>query len=308
MPTAAIPTEQRGPIADGGRIVPPDHPDAPGDEAHERLRALIERCRGDLYRTALRLTRHREEAEDLVQDALARAWRARATFRPEQNGRAWLFAIMINARAEAFRRARTAPATATVADIEDLPGSIPAADVPGHAQDPEDVVLSGLLSEEVQAVLHEIPEPFLTAFVLADVERFSYQEIQRILRVPLGTVRSRIARARRLLQGALWTYCLRTGVCRGPAPAAATASWLPDCIAACGRIIGFLGRELDAAVLAQVRRMVAPCQQCCDGEILQERLRATLRTQALRAPMSEAWELRLAQVVAGFEDTTPAAH
>ena len=290
------------------RIVVHDHPDDPGDEAHQHLRALLVRCREDLFRTALRLTRHHEEAEDLVQDTLARAWRGRATFRPEQNGRAWLFAIMRNARREAFRRARTAPATATVADIEDLPGSLPAACAPGHAHDPEDTVLSRLPSEEVEAVLHQVPEPFLAAFVLADLKRFSYQEIQQILDVPLGTVRSRIARARRLLQGALWAYCLRTGVCHGPAPAAATAKWLPGCIEACRCVIAFFDRELDAAVLPQVRRMLAPCQQCCDGGTLQERLRATLRVQVSDAPMLEAWEPRLAQIAAAFEDTALAAH
>lgn len=290
------------------RVVGCGRADHRGDGAQAHLRVLLDRCRADLYRTALRLTRQHEEAEDLVQDTFARAWRARATYRPEENGRAWLFAIMMNARREALRRTRTGPATTTVADLADLPGNVPEASVPGHVQDPEDTVLGGLLSEDVEAVLHHVPEPCLTAFVLADVERFSYQEIHQILGVPLGTARSRIARARRLLQGALWAYCLRTGVCHGPAPAAATGRWLPGCIEACRRIIAFLDRELDAAAMAQVRRTLTPCQECCDSAHLHERLRATVRTLAPSTSLPEVWEPRLARIVAVFEDTAPASH
>ncbi len=277
-----------------------DDPDGPGEEVDRHLRTLIERYGDALYRTARRLTRHREEAEDLVQETLTRAWRARATFRPEGNGRAWLFTIMMNARAEAFRRARQAPAAALVDEIDELPGRIPETPVPRHAQDPEDAVLSGVLGEEIQAVLHQVPQQFLAAFVLADLEHFSYQEIHGILGVPLGTVRSRIARARRLLQQGLWAYCVRTGECRGPAPAAATITWLPDCFEACRRIVGFLDRELDTAVLAQVQARLAPCWQCCDRPTLQRRLGETIRGQQPGSPMPEAWGQRLAQMVAVF--------
>ncbi len=275
-------------------------PDGPREAVDRDLRTLIERYRDALYRTALRLTGHREEAEDLVQETLTRAWRARATFRPGGNGRAWLFAIMMNARAEAFRRARQAPAAAPVGEIDDLPGRSPGAYVPRHAQDPENQVMSGFLSEEIQAVLHQVPEQFLAAFVLADLEHFSYQEIHGILGVPLGTVRSRIARARRHLQQALWAYCVRTGECRGPAPAAATITWLPDCIEACRRVVGFLDREFDAAVLARVQAQLTPCRQCCDRPTLQRRLGETIRGQQPGSPMPEAWGQRLAQMVAVF--------
>ncbi len=282
------------------RILLDDNPDSPEGEVDRHLRTLIERYGDALYRMGLRLTRHRDDAEDLVQETLTRAWRARATFRPGGNDRAWLFTIMMHARAEAFRRSRTAPAAAPVGEIDELPGRIPETSVPRHAQDPEDTVLGGVLGEEIQAVLHQVPEQFLAAFVLADLEHFSYQEIHGILGVPLGTVRSRIARARRLLQQGLWAYCVRTGECRGPAPAAATITWLPDCIEACRRIVGFLDRELDAAVLAQVQARIAPCWQCCDRPTLQRRLGETIRGQQPGAPMPEAWGQRLAQMVAVF--------
>ncbi len=277
-----------------------DDPDGPGGEVDRHLQTLIERYGGALYRTALRLTEHRDDAEDLVQETLTRAWRARATFRPGGNGRAWLFTIMMNARAEAFRRARQAPVAAPVGGIDDLPGRSPGAYVPHHAQDPENQVLSGVLGEEIQAVLHQIPEQFLAAFVLADLEPFSYQEIHGILGVPLGTVRSRIARARRLLQQGLWAYCVRTGECRGPAPAAATIAWLPDCIEACRRIVGFLDRELSAAVLAQVQARLAPAGSAAIAPRCSGGLGETIRGQQPGAPMPEAWGQRLAQMVAVF--------
>lgn len=88
------------------------------NETGARVRLLADRYAGALYRAARRLTGCHEEAEDLVQETFTRPWRARATFRPGGNARAWLFAIMTNVRAEALRKARHAPPVADISDGE----------------------------------------------------------------------------------------------------------------------------------------------------------------------------------------------
>ena len=200
------------------------------NETGARVRLLEDRYAGALYRAARRLTGCHEEAEDLVQETFTRAWRARATFRPGGNARAWLFAIMTNVRAEALRKARHAPPVADVSDgefnegLDDLE-----CPVTRHIEGPEEAVLNAQPSEEVEAVLRQVPEHYRCAFLLAEVEHFSYQEISRMLGVPIGTVRSRVARGRCFLEQALWDYCVRSGVCRVPAPTTARGTWLPAC-------------------------------------------------------------------------------
>ncbi len=263
---------------------------------------LMEQYASALYRTAVRLTRHREEAQDLVQETFTRAWRARATFRPEGHGQAWLFTIMMNARAEALRRAGKTPPLEHVEAGDELYlyDRIQAARRSGETADPAEAMFNALLSEEVETALQQIPEQFLAVFALADLEHFPYQEISQILGVPIGTVRSRLSRARHLLQQALWDYCVRTGVCRVPATDVAPGPWPPDCIEACRHICRFLDRDLDAATLAQVETHLATCRHCCDRVAFQQRLLQTIRAQRPDPRMPKELRRRLDQMVAHF--------
>jgi RNA polymerase sigma-70 factor (ECF subfamily) len=149
-----------------------------------------------LFGTALRLTRHRADAEDLVQDTVVKALRFSDRFAPGTNLKAWLYTILHNT----WRNRRRDSARDTVevdsARVEEA-ASLP--DGPAVLETPERILLRESLGDDLQAALDELPEPFREAVWLRDVEEFSYAEIARTLDIPIGTVMSRIARGRRLL-------------------------------------------------------------------------------------------------------------
>ena len=142
-----------------------------------------------LYGTAYRMTHNAHDAEDLVQETFLRAYRAFDGFTPGSNIRAWLYTILHRVRADAFRRSSRSPKTVEMAD--DGPGVPP----------PQDALAQG--GEDLERALAGLPAVFRNAVVLRDVEDMSYQEIARILDVPMGTVMSRIHRGRALLRTAL---------------------------------------------------------------------------------------------------------
>jgi RNA polymerase sigma-70 factor (ECF subfamily) len=142
-----------------------------------------------LYATACRLAGNPHDAEDLVQDTFLRAYRAFDSFTPGTYIRAWLFTILHRTRTDAFRRRGRAPQTV---DVEECVVSVPAA---------QESLANG--GELITRALSALPEVFRAAVVLRDVQEFSYDEIARILDVPIGTVMSRIHRGRALLRQSL---------------------------------------------------------------------------------------------------------
>ena len=151
-------------------------------EALPHLRAL--------YATAYRMTRNAHDAEDLVQETFLRAYRAFDGYEPGTNARAWLYTILFRARTDAFRRAGRSP------KLVEMVG-----DGPSPPPTQEAAIDAG--SEQIAKALEGLPETFRSAVVLRDLEDFSYDEIARILDVPIGTVMSRIHRGRALLRAAL---------------------------------------------------------------------------------------------------------
>jgi RNA polymerase sigma-70 factor (ECF subfamily) len=151
-----------------------------------------------LYRTALRLTRSPADAEDLVQETYLKAFRAADSFEPGTNLRAWLFTILHNSARNRFRdQAREA----LVVDSEATERASDVAAIAGVAEsaNPEALLLRETLGPELQAAIDGLPEVFRQAVWLRDVEEFSYADIARMLEIPVGTVMSRISRARRML-------------------------------------------------------------------------------------------------------------
>jgi RNA polymerase sigma-70 factor (ECF subfamily) len=152
-----------------------------------------------LYRTALRLTGNRADAEDLVQDTYLKAFRAAARFEPGTNLRAWLFTILHNAAKNRFRD-RARDMVAVDSELVDRAADVPLPGASSAGGDtPETLLIRDTLTPELEAALDALPEVFRQAIWLRDVEEFSYAEIAEMLEVPIGTVMSRISRGRRLL-------------------------------------------------------------------------------------------------------------
>lgn len=149
-----------------------------------------------LYATALRLTRNRADAEDLVQDTLVKALRFSDRFTPGTNLRAWLYTILHNTWRN---RRRDAARDAVDVDSERVEEAATMPDGPSALDTPEQILLRETLDADLQAALDELPEVFREAVWLRDVEEFTYAEIAEMLAIPVGTVMSRISRGRRAL-------------------------------------------------------------------------------------------------------------
>ena len=158
-----------------------------------------------LYSAALRMTRNRADAEDLVQETYLKAYRSYGSFTEGTNLRAWLYRILTNTYINSYRAAQRRPEMTDVEDVEDLYLYKRLAGSGGSEQgrSAEDEALDRFTDEDVKAALEALPEAFRMAVLLADVEGFSYKEISEITDVPIGTVMSRIHRGRRALQKAL---------------------------------------------------------------------------------------------------------
>jgi RNA polymerase sigma-70 factor (ECF subfamily) len=165
-----------------------------------------------LYAAAWRLTRNPIEAEDLVQETYLRAFRSADSFQAGTNLRAWLYTILHNTHRNRRRDAGRDPVTLDE-DVVDR-----AADLPGRAETPEQLLLHQTLDGDLQAAFDSLPEVFREAVWLRDVEEFSYAEIAEMQDVPIGTVMSRIARGRRLLHDRLIAGRERSARTAAPEP------------------------------------------------------------------------------------------
>ena len=167
-----------------------------------------------LYSAALRMTRNRADAEDLVQETYLRAYRGFGGFEEGTNLKAWLYRILTNTFINSYRSKKRRPDETELDEVEDLYlyrrlGGLEAAQVGRSA---EDELMDWFTDTEVKDAIEGLPENFRLAVLLADVEGFSYKEIAEILDVPIGTVMSRIHRGRRALQQKLWDYAERNNL------------------------------------------------------------------------------------------------
>ncbi len=167
-----------------------------------------------LYSAALRMTRNRADAEDLVQETYLKAYRSFGSFTEGTNLRAWLYRILTNTYINNYRAAQRRPELSDVEDVEDLYLYKRLAGAGGSeaGRSAEDEALDRFTDEDVKAALEALPEAFRMAVLLADVEGFSYKEISEITDVPIGTVMSRIHRGRRALQKALHDVAAARGL------------------------------------------------------------------------------------------------
>lgn len=184
----------------------------------------VSRLADRLYGTALRLTRNTSDAEDVVAETVQRAWSKLDELRDPAQLEAWLFRILNNTFVDAWRR-RKSRQDREVALEDNGPEGQEGADFSLFEQlhqpfllwwgTPEDRVLENLLREDIQQALDALADEFRLVVVLVEVQGYSYQEAAELLGVPLGTVRSRLNRARGLLQKSLWDQAREAGVVHG---------------------------------------------------------------------------------------------
>ena len=167
---------------------------------------------GTLMAVSSRLTRSSVEAEDLVQDTLLKALRAREHFLPGSNMRAWLLRILTNTFINRYRRGGLERSVLDGPDADPLADGWVGAATMESMRDPESGALRSLLEKEIVAALDELPEEFRLAVVLSDVEELSYREIADIMGCPIGTVMSRLHRGRRLLKRRLYEHARAFGI------------------------------------------------------------------------------------------------
>jgi len=194
-------------------VVPPASVPA---EARERLEAEAISYIDSLYRTALRMSGNPSDAEDLVQETFLRAFRSLHQFKEGTNLRAWLFRIMTNAFINEYRKRSRRPSNSSLDDIEDfyLYDHLIDSGIQPVDERPEEIVLGRMTADDVIGALDELSDDFRQVVLLADVEGFSYREIAEILDIPVGTVMSRLYRARRKLQKGLYDFAVDSGYVR----------------------------------------------------------------------------------------------
>ncbi len=174
---------------------------------------------GPLYNTALRLSRNPDSAEDLVAETVSKAWAAFANLQERDRFRAWIFRILTNTFISSYRKQKNEGE------------SVPYVEEPGEGDDeqfslfeslhqpfllwwdnPEQTFVNNLLREEIDSAINSLSEEFRTVVMLVEVQGFSYEETACIMDVPVGTIRSRLKRARSKLQKALWQQAMDAGI------------------------------------------------------------------------------------------------
>jgi RNA polymerase sigma-70 factor (ECF subfamily) len=159
-----------------------------------------------VYRVALRLAGNEAQAEDLVQETMLKAFRSWHQYKPGTNVRAWLLTILRHSFINEYRKARR---RSTEVDVHRVEGFTVFRDV--QDSDPEGQFFDRLVDDEVMQAIDRLPDEFRETLVLSDVEGLSYVEIAEVTEVPVGTVKSRLFRARQALQRQLYDYAVEMG-------------------------------------------------------------------------------------------------
>ena len=184
-----------------------DSPTINADNKRVQFEALALPFTKSLYHTALHLTHLPEDASDLVQETYLRAYRTFHNFTPGTNCKAWLFTILYSVVVNKYRREQREPESVSLEELEEKFHRLLTTTEwdTRWAQDP------GEVGAEVDQALHLLPEGFRLTVLLVDVEELSYEEAAAILNCPVGTVRSRLFRARKLLFMELQQYAQKKG-------------------------------------------------------------------------------------------------
>ena len=189
----------------------------PVDERESFFESEVMQHLDALYRTALRMTRNPQDAEDLVQETMLRAFRFLDRFEPGTNLRAWLFKILTNTYINRYRKASSEP---RVDSLDDSDGDLSLyryldSEAASRGGSVEAQVLDRFAEQDIKTAIEALPPQYRITVLLADVEGFSYNDIAEITNVKKGTVMSRLFRGRRLLQKALVDQARSAGFAGG---------------------------------------------------------------------------------------------
>jgi RNA polymerase sigma-70 factor (ECF subfamily) len=163
-----------------------------------------------MYNFALKLTADEDDAQDLVQDTCVKAFRFIGSFEPGTYAKAWLFRILKNNFINDYRKKSRGPSKV---EFEWFEQSFAGDDDPEPAfqADLQAETVNEMLGDEITSAIQALPVDFRMIIILCDLEEFSYEEMAKILNIPIGTVRSRLHRARALLKETLASYALKKG-------------------------------------------------------------------------------------------------
>lgn len=183
-------------MAPSNRTSPPRY----GPDELAAFETLVSRYGQRIYNIAYRLAGNEADAKDLTQEAFIRVFRALRRIDPAAGLESWLHRIVTNLYIDLLRRRPKARVESLDAPVQTAKGGEVTREVAAEAPDPETVVLEALLDVDVQAALLALTPELRAVVVLSDVEGYSYEEIGEMLRVPVGTIKSRLHRARKALQ------------------------------------------------------------------------------------------------------------
>lgn len=177
----------------------------------QQFEQLFLRSQRRAYNLAYRLTGNAADAEDVAQDAYVRAWHNFETYDSSRSFEGWLFRIITNRVIDMRRRQKRVPMYSLDTPIQgDDDGQPLAHEFAAPDSNPQDIVINPIMDEKLQKALASLPADYRTAILMCDVEQKSYQEIAIAMRCAIGTVRSRIHRARVMLRKQLETGVTRT--------------------------------------------------------------------------------------------------
>lgn len=162
-----------------------------------------------VFNFALRMTGDEDDANDLVQETYLKAFRFFDKFEKGTNCKAWLFRIMKNSYINDYRKAVKEPNKVDYEDVQNFYENVKSDEI--DSKHYEQDAFSNLLDDEITKVLSALPEDFRTAIILSDIEGFTYEEIADFVDIPVGTVRSRLHRARKMLYAQLYDYAQDKG-------------------------------------------------------------------------------------------------
>jgi RNA polymerase sigma-70 factor (ECF subfamily) len=162
-----------------------------------------------LYNYALKIVRNSDDAQDLVQDTYYKAYKSFHQFKSGTNSKAWMFMILKNTFINNYRKLKREPSKVDYDDIENIYEEIKSDWTNDNNLDLD--FYQNLLDDDLSAALEKLPSKMKEVFLLCDLEGYSYEEIADIVKVPVGTVRSRLHRARKFLQEELFGYAKLNG-------------------------------------------------------------------------------------------------